>query len=845
MLTAAYLENLPTEVVQPDGTVLHLLSSGDEFANRLHDTDGYTIIQSRTDGYFYYAEKAGEELIPSTLKPGDGSPSTRSIVPNLNISEAEYKARAEFMRRHGNPEIRTPQTGTVNNLCILIRFSDQTEFAQPRSYYEEKFNSVEENSASQRNYFRKASYNQLDIITAFYPSSPPDLNLSYLDSHPRNYYVPYNPVTNPIGYQDSYDRTYREHTLLANAVTAVASQIPASLNIDADNDGYVDNVCFVIRGPHTAWAELLWAHRWALYSTDAYINGKLVWDFTFQPENQNEVRTICHEMFHSIGAPDLYHYTFNGVSPVGCWDIMESGFGHMGAYIKMKYGGWLPPAEELMGAGTYTLNPVTSPTNSLYKIDVPGQPGEAIYLEYRKKGSDVFEQNLPDSGLLIYRVNSYLNGNSDGPPDEVYIYRPNGTATVNGDIALANFSAENYRTEFNDFTNPNCILLNGSLAHIKINSISQCGETISFFFDYNMGVLPPQITSVYPADGQVLTTTNHIFSATASAYQSTVTQVTFSLDGIPLSTDSEAPYNCEWVAGEADAGYHELVVAATTSSGQISSRRSRFRVVDPQQQNWFTWTTDNPVYASYGRGTLPIQVAIDLDLGDEDYVVKGLAVHLEDDIWGNPAVPGLVSAKINRFANGLITTQTLLSLGDFVVPYGSHQEIEYENPLVLNGKIALIINLYEYQKIRFDINGIIGHTWLTEPDRPWTDALGRGMLGAADIGLKLQSPYVGNPEITEIPVALSISCYPNPFSGELDIVFSMPKDAQTNLAVYNIKGQKVKTLLAGTKTKGNHAVKWDGSGDNGAPASTGIYLIRLQSGSGKPLILKAVKTGNQ
>ena len=83
---------------------------------------------------------------------------------------------------------------------------------------------------------------------------------------------------------------------------------------------------------------MLWAHRWTLFSQNVYINGKRVYDYTFQPEGQVAVRTICHEMFHALGAPDLYHYTNQGViSPAGTWDIMDGGSGHMLAYMKWKY----------------------------------------------------------------------------------------------------------------------------------------------------------------------------------------------------------------------------------------------------------------------------------------------------------------------------------------------------------------------------------------------------------------------------------------------------------------------------------------------------------------------------
>lgn len=840
ILSAAYLENLPTQVTQPDGTVLELLASGDEFFNRLHDADGYTIIQSRTDGYFYYAVQDRESLVPSAFKAGTINPRSKNLTPNLTISEAEYKARVSLMQYDPNPEVRTPQTGTVNNLCILIRFSDQTEFDTPRFVFDNKFNALGETGYSQRNYYQKVSYNQLDIITGIYPESAPDINVSYTDSHPRAYFMPYNAITNPIGYNDSWQRTEREHTLLANAVANVASQIPSSLNLDADNDGYVDNVCFIIRGPHTAWADLLWAHRWVLYGSDAYINGKQVWDFTFQPENQNEVYVLCHEMFHSIGAPDLYHYTFNGVSPAGCWDIMEAGKGHMSAYMKYRYGGWLPAPTLISDAGTYALNPLTSNVNSFYRINPSGSTGEYFVLEYRKQGSEIFEAYLPDSGMLIYRINPSLDGNADGPPDEVYVMRPNGSTTVNGEIAHAAFSLDNGMTEFNNSTNPAALTYNGGAANISIYHIGSCGESISFDFAPGNTVLPPAISINFPADGAILTPGEYVFNIAVTPMSGTLAGGNVLLDGEFLGSYTASPALIDWTAGFSDTGWHQLTVTANNSEGLSSSRRTDFRVIDPMLENWFDWTTDTPVYSSFGRGSIPIQVAIDLDLGTEDYVVKQLAFHIEDDPFGDPSVPGKVSAKINRFANGLITNQTLLDLGDFISPMTGPYVAAVNDTTIINGEIALIVNLYEYQNIVFDNNGVTGHSWLTEPDRPWTDAQGRGMLGAADIGLKLQSPYVGNDENVIYPFAAKLSVYPNPFGAQTSIKFNLEKDSEISVAVYNLKGQKVRTLESGVQAKGGHTLTWKGESDTGLQVGNGIYFIRLNASGQKSSVRKVI-----
>src|SRR5690606_37939226 len=100
---------------------------------------------------------------------------------------------------------------------------------------------------------------------------------------------------------------------------------PANLLIDGDDDGNIDNIVFVINGYNEGWSDLLWPHRWALFSQTATINGKRAWDYNVVFSQALGVGVISHELFHSFGAPDLYHYTEFPYTPVGDWDLMASG----------------------------------------------------------------------------------------------------------------------------------------------------------------------------------------------------------------------------------------------------------------------------------------------------------------------------------------------------------------------------------------------------------------------------------------------------------------------------------------------------------------------------------------
>lgn len=72
--------------------------------------------------------------------------------------------------------------------------------------------------------------------------------------------------------------------------------------------------------------------------------------------------------------------------------------------------------------------------------------------------------------------------------------------------------------------------------------------------------------------------------------------------------------------------------------------------------------------------------------------------------------------------------------------------------------------------------------------------------------------------------------YPNPFNPATAIAYSLPVQQQVSLLVFNILGQKVRTLVSGLEQAGPHQVTWNGKDDAGTEVASGIYFYRLAAG---------------
>ena len=82
----------------------------------------------------------------------------------------------------------------------------------------------------------------------------------------------------------------------------------------------------------------------------------------------------------------------------------------------------------------------------------------------------------------------------------------------------------------------------------------------------------------------------------------------------------------------------------------------------------------------------------------------------------------------------------------------------------------------------------------------------------------------------EVPRMFLRQNHPNPFSPSTLINFSLLAGGEVKLAVYNIQGRLIRTLVEGSRPAGEHEVAWDGTAEYGIEVAAGVYLYRLRLG---------------
>ncbi|MCF7912768.1 MAG: DUF1565 domain-containing protein [Candidatus Cloacimonetes bacterium] len=195
----------------------------------------------------------------------------------------------------------------------------------------------------------------------------------------------------------------------------------------------------------------------------------------------------------------------------------------------------------------------------------------------------------------------------------------------------------------------------------------------------------------------------------------------------------------------------------------------------------------------------------------EPFTFGSLTVTSSDINGGLEAIAAPYELNVN-WLEGNISENPL-----FVDPANSSYQLQQNSPCIDAGTAY-----FEYAgEVLIDLGE--DEYWGESPD-----------MGAFEFGM------VDTDEFKTEEIKCVISNYPNPFNPETTIAFNVPQAGKVELSVYNVKGQKVRTLTNAEYAAGEHEVVWQGIDNAGRQVSSGVYFFRLDIEGQSPLLRKSV-----
>lgn len=448
---AAYIDSNKTVYTQPNGNKVTIYTTGDEYFRYSHDKSKNVIVLN-SNGYYTYAVLKDGKAVPSNnIYDGKTIPNNTIKVSDIKKTDVTHSFKIPTKQTASSKIKKSQVNGSgsnvlqFNNTVIFIRFSGESEFVTEgfMNNITTLFGTSNSDYSSLKSYVNKVTEGTVEANSTLLQYNGSKY-YSYQSTYKRGYLEPYS-SSNTIGYTSATQSEQRLHQILLSAINSL--QTTTQSNVDGDNDGYMDNIIFIVNGESSGnWSDILWPHQWYLspyYSTSTF-SGAKPFTYNLQFAKELEVGVLCHETMHSLGMPDLYRYNYQG-DPAGPWDMMNYNLEgtYITSYIRSKYGytltdsqAWANEPITITESGVYELDLISTNSNrTSYKIPTDNSK-QFIQLEYRGTDSNtVFDKYTPEKGLIISRINTnydsnvgYPYGSSYTTEDVYYIFRPNETS---------------------------------------------------------------------------------------------------------------------------------------------------------------------------------------------------------------------------------------------------------------------------------------------------------------------------------------------------------------------------------------------------------------------------------
>jgi hypothetical protein len=186
-----------------------------------------------------------------------------------------------------------------------------------------------------------------------------------------------------------------------------------------------------------------------------------------------------------------------------------------------------------------------------------------------------------------------------------------------------------------------------------------------------------------------------------------------------------------------------------------------------------------------------------------------------------------------RYINGNPLDAVIDSTGHFDGNYAPEFEGMIPTQISLANELEILSNEpgNYHAKLHFVFMDDLDYGSIANPigGQLWTD----NPLYYGALDLEFQGEYItSSDDVTVTPKAeLLAQNYPNPFNPTTTIAYNMVEEGNVSIEVFNIKGQKVKTLLNEHMTVGDYTLVWEGTNDNNQKVSSGIYFYKMKSGN--------------
>ncbi len=775
---------------------------------------------------------------------------------------------------------KTATTTYLNALVILVDFSDNpadTVSHTPGDYENLLFSEGTYPTGSMNDWYLENSYGQIGIggvVTRWVR-----LPQTYA------YYVNNN---NGFG---SYPRNAQK--MAEDAIAAVDSTVDFSqFDNDGDGYVDALFVVHAGPGAEaTGNNGDIWSHSWSLQS-DEIRDGVTLSGYTTEPEVQGNglvtMGVFGHEFGHALGLPDLYDTDYSS-DGVGYWSMMSGGsWGgggtspvHFDAWSKYQLG-WVDPIVLTDDTTNVSFSPVEN-TPEVMRLWTAGMTGnEYFLLENRQRVG--FDVSLPGEGLLIWHIDDSINSNSNEWHKKVALVQAdgrmdleNGRGSDNGDP----FPGDSLRINFSDNTFPNSHDYNDNPTQVSVTNIIPQGNNIEFdagvsfhspYFVFGGWTIGDGSQNNALNSGEIDTVHIHLQNIGAAMHNvsariaSTSPEITFLRDStwtdsighnqtvsfdtsFVVAVDSNA---ADWTIGsfrltlrgengtefqfpfstyinqgfgffsdvESDAALwsHYNITQNFVDDWNLSQYRNH------SQSGSFSWKLGAPNGGNYQNSTDAALETPKIFLKDSVQYTLTFWHWMDAEISSDNAGYAWDGGRVEISTDNDSTWEVLTPDGGY--PY--RVEANPASPFVPNTPV--FSGSHGWEQVTIPLDGYTGNVSIRFHFGSDGYVTGEGWY-IDDVNIYQNSgPVAIKADKSSLPFTTQLlPNYPNPFNPRTTIPFDLSRAGKIKVTIYNLKGQRVASLINETREAGRYSVVWSGTNDIGEQVGSGIYFIRLQT----------------